>query len=189
MKIISLIITVVLLCGMALGQKSQTKPNGVQEPEYIGVFMFLDTAKGELKPLERSTPETKAKVKALGLGGAEGFLEFPGEKSTIRFKSTQDLVFIVRVGSQQVDPQTIIQFFVLESKKGKRRLQMAKYGLGKGGSTTSKSAISFNVAKYGESSYKVVPANPLSPGEYVLSGHGTQDGFCFGIDADSEIKK
>jgi hypothetical protein len=169
-----------ILCHAVSGQEAKK----VQEPEYLGIFFLLDPNTGNLIPLERKPAEAKVKVKAMGFGGGETSIEFKGEKSPVRFKEGQKLEFVVLASSQQIDPQTIIQFFSLESKKGKRRLIMAKASsMGMSGkSVTSERAVAFNVAKYGTSSFKVAPAQNLPAGEYTLSGPGTNDGFCFGID-------
>jgi hypothetical protein len=156
----------------------------VQEPEYLGIFFLLDSSTGNLIPLERVTPEYKIKLKAMGLGGGRSLLEFKGEKSPIRFKEGQKLEFVVLVASQLTDPQGSLQFFSLEPLKGKRQIIMAT---AKVTSTTDKSvmsekAVPFNATKYGTSSFKITAAQSLPPGEYTLSGTGTHDGFCFGID-------
>jgi hypothetical protein len=165
---------------IASGQES----GKVQEPEYIGVFFLLEPATGNLIPLERQTPEGKIKLKAMGFGGGESVLEVKGEKSPVRFRADQKLEFVVLVSSQQTDPQGIIQFFSLESKKGKRQLVISKAGsMGMSGkSVTSERAVPFNAAKYGASSFRIVPLQNLVPGEYGLGAPGNHDGFCFGID-------
>jgi hypothetical protein len=169
-----------LVCVIAVGQDTKK----IQEPEYVGVFFLLEPSSGALVPLERQRPEVKMKVKAMGFGGGESSIEFKGEKSSIRFKSDQPLFFVVRAASQQIDPNSYLQFFSLESKKDKRKLIVAKassMGLS-GKSVVNTRAVLFNVEKYGESSFKISPAQKLPPGEYVLSGEGINDGFCFGID-------
>ncbi len=177
---LSFFVLVILLCQTVLAQEKKT----VTEPEYIGVYFNLEE-NGNLVALERQTPESKVKIKALGYGGGESLLRIKGEKSNVRFKADQKLAFVVRVASQAIDPMSVIEFFRFDSKKGYRQLTVAKVGsIGISSKTTvNQYAIQFNVAKYGESSFKVVPANTLSPGEYCLSGKGTQDGFCFGVDA------
>jgi len=181
MKVI-LMASIVMVCFASQVLAQGTKK--VEEPEFIGVFFGLGEG-GTLRQLERQTPEQKIKVKALGFGGGEGFLQIKGEQSSIRYRANEKIAFVVRVASQQTDPVSIIQFFRFEPFKGVRRLMLAKVGsIGISSKTTAgQSAISFDAAKYGESSFKVVPAYLLTPGEYCLSGPGTADGFCFGIDA------
>lgn len=43
--------------------------------------------------------------------------------------------------------------------------------------------IPFNVTKYGVTSYKIVPAQTLAPGDYAFTPPGeTNDTFSFGVD-------
>jgi hypothetical protein len=179
-RLASAICLLLILCHAVFGQEVRR----VQEPEYLGIFFLLDSSTGNLVPLERQTPEGKVKVKAMGFGGGESVLEIKGEKSPIRFKEGHTLEFVVLVSSQQIDPQGSLQFFSLESKKGKRQLILAKAGsMGRSGkSTMSEKAVPFNATKYGTSSFKITPVQNLPPGEYTLSTSGTNAGFCFGID-------
>lgn len=178
---VAAIALLVFLFHVSSGQESKK----VQEPEYIGVFFLLEPATGNLIPLERQTPESKVRLKAMGLGGGESVLEVRGEKSPVRFRADQKIEFVVLVSSQQTDPQGFIQFFSLESKKGKRQLVVGRAGsMGMNGkSVTSERAVPFSAAKYGASSFRIVPLQNLTPGEYALGAPGNNDGFCFGIDA------
>lgn len=156
----------------------------VVEPEYLSVFFLLEDG-GTLKALERQTPESKIKVKGLGFGGGEGYLQIVGEQSPVRFKSNAKFEFVVLVASQQTDPMSLIQFYSFERTKGTRRLMMAKVGsMGMSSkNVTNQNAVSFNAAKYGTSSFKISPAYELKPGEYCISAANTAAAFCFGIDA------
>ena len=156
----------------------------VQEPEYLSVFFYLEGT-GDLRSLERQTPEQKVKVKGFGFGGGEGYMQIKGEKSPVRFKNDSKLEFVVLAASQQTDPMSLIQFYSFEPKKGLRQLMMAKVGsMGMSSKdVTNQSSVSFNAAKFGASSFKIAPAYELRPGEYCLSTASTATAFCFGIDA------
>lgn len=160
------------------------KQKKVLEPEFIGVFFSLGE-NGDLRALERQTPESKIKIKAFGYGGGEGYLQINGEKAPVRFKTDTKLEFVVLSTSQQIDPMSLIQFYSFEPTKGMRRLMMTKVGsMGMSSkNVTNAGAVSFNAAKYGASSFKVAPAYELRPGEYCLSTASTATAFCFGIDA------
>lgn len=155
------------------------------EPDYIGIFNYLDVANNKLTPLERQTVQVKAKAKAFGFGGAEGYVEIKGDRSSVRFKANDDLYFVVRASSQQVDPSTVIQFFMMQIVKGARQLKMVKVSAfgAVNSNKQNESMIPFNTAKYGESSFKIVPSQGLPMGEYCFSTTTGQDAFCFGIDA------
>jgi hypothetical protein len=162
------------------------------EPEYIGVFVALNRSTGRLMELERHMASQHTKLKALGFGGGEGYVEIPGEKSPVRFRADAIPPFLVRVSSQQVDPQTSVILIRWTVKKGNRQLTVATAGaFGIGSKTaTGDNFLAFNAARYGENSFSIVPAQPLPPGEYALAppppgleswGKG-QDFFSFGID-------
>ena len=112
-----------LLVHTAVSQETKK----VQEPEFIGVFFNLGE-NGDLRALERQTPESKIKIKAFGYGGGEGYLQISGEKAPIRFKSDAKLEFVVLAASQQTDPMSLIQFYSFEPTKGMRRLMITKVG-------------------------------------------------------------
>ncbi len=177
-------LSILLLLLSAAGSLGQ-QPAKAPEPEYIGVFFYFDAGKGALMPLERQTAATKIKVKGLGFGGGEGFIEIKGDRSPVRFRADQSLNFVVRVASQQTDPATIIQFFAFEAKKGVRQMLVTKVGsMGLSSkSTVNDKSVSFNATKHGDASFRVSPVQSLPPGEYCLSGPGTNDAFCFGLDA------
>lgn len=156
----------------------------VQEPEYIGTYFLIQSKTGKLIPLERIAGEGKFKAKAFGLGGGETVLEYEGEKSPVRFRDGVKMKFVLRVASQQNDPQELIQFYVLEPKKGKRRLTIVKAStIGMNSrSVTSEHAIAYHALKYGKSSFVFSAVKNLKPGEYMLGVPTSNDGFCFGVD-------
>ena len=166
-----------IFCYSVFGQEAQK----VQEPEYLGTFFLLDSS-SNLVPLERQRPQTK--TQAAGLDGWKRIVEIKGEKSDVRFKQGQKLEFVVLVSSQQTDPQGIIQFFSLETTKGKRQLLVVKTNsMGTSAKTVvNEKAIPFNATKYGTSSFKITPAQNLPPGEYALGVPSNNDAFYFGID-------
>jgi hypothetical protein len=171
--------------------KAIAAPTRTVEPEYIGVFVALDPSSGALIELERHTTTQHTKLKGLGFGGGEGYLEVPGERSPIRFKADAVPPFLVRAASQQADPQSSIRLISWTVEKGSRRVTVATVGpMGIGTKTgVDENLLLFNATRYGESSFKIVPAQPLRPGEYALGRpagietHGAgQDSFSFGID-------
>jgi hypothetical protein len=72
----------------------------VQEPEYIGVVFYLDST-GALSPMERQQPNVQTKIIGLGYGGAKTSTIFKGSKSAVRFKSGQDIRFVVRLNATE----------------------------------------------------------------------------------------
>jgi hypothetical protein len=92
-----------------------------QEPQYVNQFFFLDSSSGKLMPLERQNAAMKSKAKGLGYGGASTFYQIKGPKSKVRFKSGQNLEFIVRGYSPHVDPTIRRRCTNLLALRSKRR--------------------------------------------------------------------
>jgi hypothetical protein len=149
-------------------------------PEYVGNF---EARVGDVaRPLERQRLEFK--TKASYLGSAKAGMEVAGARSPVRFAAGQPLEFIVRVASQDSDPQSTITLYTMIRKKNARYLQYAsgKFGFGSGGvtSTQNRQAVPFDARRYGTQFFRLAPVAPLPPGEYMLT-MGV-DGFLFGID-------
>jgi hypothetical protein len=156
----------------------------VQEPEYIGIVFTLDPA-GALSPLERQQPNTQTKVIGMGYGGAKTSIIFKGPTSPVRFKAGQDIQFVVRMNAPGIDPESLVNLDVLKVSKDHREVVIAKAGsMGMNSKSTSgESQRPLNFSKYGEQSLKLSPAEPLGPGEYVITTKLGQSAFLFGIDA------
>ena len=161
----------------------------IKEPDYVGVFFRLNPTNGELIPLERQNTQMRTAAGGFIAVGAETVAQIDGEKSPIRFRRGEKLDFIVKLNSQQNDPQSQIGFVLFESVKGKRQWVLAKGSVAPFAGASVKDVsqskiVSYNVAKYGESSFKVSPVDSLLPGEYVLGIKGVAVSFCFGVDGD-----
>jgi hypothetical protein len=158
-----------------------------QEPEYANSFFYLD-ATGALKPLERASVAVAAKIHALGFGGGSASYEIQGERSSVRFAAGSPIAVIVKLENHDVDPATQVILYSLQSGQGKRQLLITRTyyaGLGRK-SDLQKKQLQMVFTKYGQSSVKIEPANPLLPGEYALAMQ-TQSvqplAYCFGVGA------
>jgi len=156
----------------------------IVEPEYIGVFAALDPSTGALIELERRTNTERIKIKGLGFGGGEAYLQIPGERSPVRFKGDAVPAFVVRVASQQSDPQSSIRLVSWRVDKRARHISIGKAGAFGVGATSGaeESLLPFNATRYGEISFKIVPAQSLPPGEYAFGMADGRESFSFGID-------
>ncbi|HQU84321.1 MAG TPA: hypothetical protein PKY59_14385 [Pyrinomonadaceae bacterium] len=182
MKIlVACILAVVFLFSATAQAQQKTK---VEEPQYIFVFHYLDSA-GKLLPLEKQTPKITSKISMLGYGGASSGYEFTGGTSSVRFKSGDPIEIIVRGMSADIDPSDMIAIVALKSKKDKRSITLTKIGT-MGMSTKTKDAFeqsfSFTTSKYGDGSLKIKP-DKLAPGEYAVVSKISQYYFLFGIDS------
>lgn len=154
-------------------------------PEYVGVFVAVDPKTGVQSELERQTPQAQTKLRLQGFGGGRTYMEVPGPNSPVRFASGKPIAFLVRVSTQERDPQSFVQLWSLASSKGSRQLPMAsvKSLLDTSGKIEVQShKISFTAVKFGRNFFKIVPVTPLLPGEYWISQNDIHEAFCFGVD-------
>jgi hypothetical protein len=158
----------------------------VPEPDYVGAFFLLDQTSQALTPLERQTATATMEVRALGWGGAEGFMQVRGERSSVRIPQGQSLQFVVRVASPQLDPLSLVHLVPLEAEEGNRRLSTGSaslFGGAKGG--TGDAELPVRASRYGQSSFLITPAQELTAGEYAFAGQNQGEAFCFGVDGDA----
>ena len=157
----------------------------VQEPEYIGVIFYLDPA-GALTPLERQQSNSAFKLKAMGYGGGQSSIIYKGSHSPVRFKAGQEIQFVVRMqAAPGIEPDSLVNLDVLKVSKNERAIITVKVGpMGLGGAKSRKGETlrPLNFSKYGEQSLKLAPAEPLEPGEYLITSIGGRGAFLFGID-------
>jgi hypothetical protein len=71
-----------------------------------------------------------------------------------------------------------VSLFRFEVKKNKRQFQTMMLNRTSGGQLIK--GIAVEVSKFGESSYKLVPASPLAPGEYTITIANNL--YTFGVD-------
>src|SRR5580704_16010189 len=178
MRLLSLV-SILLLSFPSFAQDTK-----VLEPENIGVVVYLDSAHNSLLDLEAQTITTKTKIKALGYGGAKSTAEIPGDKSPVRLSADQKLEFVVSLANG-VDPKqlTLHRF---DKAKDKRQVLLAKATMF--GGSAHAGSIRVNILRHGQSSYRLIPAEPLLPGEYgfTFAISGSTDIFCFGVDSPSK---
>lgn len=168
-------LTVLLLfsCSFVIAQEIK-----VVEPQIIGVVYYFDSANNKLVDLERQTAKVKGKVKAFGFGGAKSIAELKGTKSSVRLIANQPLEFVLQLANG-VDPNKV-ELYIFEIKKDKREAILGKATMLS--AEAGNGRIQINVMKHGQSSYKIVAAKNLAPGEYAFSATESYDVFCFGVD-------
>ena len=155
-------------------------------PQYDEIFYRYDRVAGKLIDLERQVAAVASKPKALGFAGYKAFFYLRGGRSPVRFRQGDLLEFVVAL-PQRTDPHTV-QFFVLRQAKEQRELvqqesnRPSPLGVGQSHSVLDRSEIPYEVQKYGESAYRLIPSEPLPPGEYSLSFSTNNVAYAFGID-------
>lgn len=159
------------------------------EPESPSILYYLDSS-AQLVPLESQLARIKYKYRAWGFEGGTTVYQVEGEKSPVRLKAETKLKFVVRLEGG-VDPLEFVQFYHFDEINGSRVVPIVDFDVL---SRISRfrfipATIDFNAAKYGASSFKIIPIQALAPGEYCLIVKAANKfakkspGFCFGVDA------
>jgi hypothetical protein len=182
MKIPCLIALTVLMISLDLcGQTATEKP---KDPDYVNQFFMLDKG-GNLSPLDRESARASTKVHGLGYGGAETVYVIPNDHSSVRVPRNEVPRFIVKLEKHDVDPASVVQFYSVRVTKKERELPIVKAHLFGGAKNKMQdNAIAFDVRKYTDASVMIVPRQPLSPGEYLLTVYPEQNNgtvYCFGV--------
>lgn len=155
---------------------AQTTAKKPAEPDAIGVFFYLDPATQTLKRL----PQEDFKRHTGGFGAVTTSVRVSGDASQFHFAASDKTTFVFKVfKDEEASRAKLFQFNV----KGSER----EYDLGKWKRRdyTTNVGLSVDVAKFGESSYKLTPGTPLSPGEYALTLGPTV--FTFGVSASGSV--
>ena len=180
MRLVSTII-VAVACALANAQ--------TVEPDTDNVFYALTHDPEHLIALERQTATIHTSAKWIGIGAtAKSTSEFKPGKSPVRL-SGGTIEFVVRspFARSSVDFTAFYVLRSLTSKGSKRELVIAKAHayIGAAGSTSNlaEGEVPVTITRYGEHSLKIVPTQPLRPGEYALSTRAAfLNLFCFRVD-------
>ena len=169
-----------LVCSSAAQMQAQTA-----EPPYVNSFYTLD-ATGRILPLERETATFHARTKALpGYASVKVLAQLKPGRSAVRVEGNA-AQFFVR-GRAPVDPSTRYELRALKRSKDHREFVMNRgHGTLVGGAAASsldEGTIPIRIQEYGESSYRITPAQALAAGEYALALRGVvAELYCFGVD-------
>jgi hypothetical protein len=175
---------------MATGTlKAQNNPDAnvqVAEPQYINSFSAL-TPNGNLIELEYKNVVLHPKSWAVpGYASFKTVADFKPGQSPIRLPASAQ--FVVR-GRVNVNPATVYELRLLKGSESHREFVMSQaHGSIVGGAVNpEEGAIAIRFEEYGTSSFRIIPEQPLAPGEYALMVRGRYSQlFCFGVDGGKQ---
>ena len=172
------------LCFLVLfGTSPAPAQRQAQIPEYVGhVSAVVD---GASVPLERQNPQMDAKMRGFGLGGMRTRYIVNGDRSAVRFRQNQNISFILRVVSQDVDPTASLRLLPITPRKGRRELDYMTTGFG--GLTGARDrinerAIVVQAQRLGRNAFRISTNGPLQIGEYAIISGESQILNLFAID-------
>ncbi len=140
--------------------KAQTGGNKPPEPESIGVFFYLDPATQTLKRL----PTEPFKRHSGGFGSITQSVKVEGNASSFSVAGSDKATFVFKVFKDEEAARVKLYQFTV--KGSEREYELGRW---KRRDYTPNEGVTVNVAKFGDSSYKVTPEAPLTPGEYALT--------------------
>lgn len=177
--LIALLATMVMATGTL---NAQNNPNSVAEPQYIDSFYAL-TLNGNLVDLEYRNVILHPKSWAVpGYASVKTVADFEPAQSPIRLAASAQ--FVVR-GRVHVNPATIYDLRLLKGSKSHREFVLTQaHGSIVGGAVNpEEGAVPIRFEEYGSSSFRIIPQQPLAPGEYALVVRGRYSQlYCFGVD-------
>ena len=159
------------------------------EPEFIGQVVVVN-ADSTTTLLQKETTQMKTSSTKFGyiplpgtslLDKSKVNMVVKGAASKTMLKKGR-LTFIVRIGSNSMDPKDVFGVFQFTVKKKNRQYEMAEAGLLSGvKSTTTFNTIPTLVKKYGTESYLVV-IEDAQPGQYAFTTTDISHVSTFGVE-------
>lgn len=144
------------------------------EPAEAGVAFYLQPGASQAVPLEKIMAKLRVSRKMVTL-------DFAPERSPLRISETQP-TFIARLAvAPRLDRDMMM---ILDVVTGKRT---ALASIGPGGLTQPMPGklVPLEYKKFGQSSYRIRPAAPLRPGEYLLTFGDSNLAYLFGVEPDA----
>jgi len=136
------------------------------EPEQTGVVYFRASS-GGLTPLERTQAVERRR-------GSTQYWEMPNAHSPVRLKAAPEMQFVVRL-AQGTDPESFGLYPMAVANNARRTQNQPGR---RGGPVT----VEFDAKKTGDSVFTFT-VRGLAAGEYSFSPSGSNDAYCFGVDA------
>lgn len=176
-----------LAVGFILAGKAQEPAPLFPEPEFIGqVSVVRGSDSPKQLPQESMTARRRASAGSIlfGIGRDridEMVLDSP--KAVTRFRSSDDLAFIIRVPDNRIDPMAMISVFRFKVKKRRRIAEYASCGEFGGEQYNMLDRQPFVSRRFGEGSYLIV-LEKAPAGEYgiTVDALGSLNVSTFGID-------
>jgi len=148
---------------------AQVVPGTPVEPKAIGVVYRLNSSSQQLNPL----PDEQSQEKTGNRDPRKIFVEVQGAQSSFRIKAGENTEFVFSTGNPEK-----VSLYRFEQKKNKREVQTVMLDIRGGGKLLK--GLPAEVSRHGESSYKLVPSAPLTPGEYAI--FLADQVYTFGVD-------
>lgn len=136
-------------------------------PEYINQPYYYDSIGNKLIRLENANALMVTKKKTLGLKGAKQSLTMDDPSSKVRFKSRNNIVFIIKTSGDVIDLTSYIKLYEFLPADQKREVTVnAKEGLLNDKDEGKGKLVNFSVKMLAKDNYMVQLPELLEAGEY-----------------------
>lgn len=125
------------------------------------------------KPMEKHTAKLSVKVRGLGYGGADSYLQIPGNKSSLNIPNSDSAYFYIRMNGNILGN---LSLYASEATNYYRRVKYYRQRTFSGADVGG-DPISYNVSDMGNGIYKITPTKPLTNGEYMFIMQGLSSGM------------
>jgi hypothetical protein len=155
--------------------KAQTAPAKPIEPTAFGIVYHIDSSTQELKKLPDEPWKNKLRTcgcNILTCGSCYYSINVSGNISIYRLKADDRFVFVFKTGNPEK-----VSLYRFDQKKDRRWFD---FETARGRDYTPIKGLPVEISKFGESSFQLVPASPLIPGEYAIII--ADEVYTFGVD-------
>ena len=166
----------------------------VPKLEYMNQLYYYNESQNKAVALEKTQAAQKTKTKLAGFGGSSTDYIIDGEKSNVRFGSSDKIVFAIKMNSMMtMDVSQTNTLRKFESSNKMRKCNMQQVGAVGTNPKYHVDGIKCQMKELSEGVYLLIPEKPLTPGEYAfisMMAPGSYDdpktpkfgAFAFGID-------
>jgi hypothetical protein len=185
-----LIVAAICIGGAAAAQDNKTA--AMPAPEFMNQVYHYQSQGNTLQALEQGTVSVKTKTKLGGFGGASSMYILDGSRAAVRIPNNEKLSFAIKMSSMMMmDASAMIVLYKFDIKNGGREALLQSSGF-RGKNSQQQQGIKCNTKQMANGVYILVPATPLTPGEYgfintMMPGNYSGSNmsytvFAFGVD-------
>lgn len=140
---------------------AQTEIEFINHPYYKG------------KPMEKHTAKLSVKVRGMGYGGADSYLQINGNRSILNIPNTDSVYFHIKMNRAIIGN---LSLYKSELTNNARRVKYYKQRTFSGADVGG-DPISYNVSEVENGIYKITPSSSLANGEYMFIIQGLSSGM------------
>ncbi|MGK6351795.1 hypothetical protein [Parapedobacter sp. DT-150] len=140
-------------------------------------------------PMEKVKVKLSVKVRGLGYGGADSYLEISGTKSKLNIRDSDSVYFYVKMDGNLIGNLSLYKSEVTKNSRRVKYYQQRTFS----GASVGGEPISYNISPQDDGVYKIIPAHKLEDGEYIFIIQGFSNGigeaFPFSVGIEKPVER